>query len=109
MELTLQDVKDYLCIDFEDEVIDRTLSRLMKTADAYLISSIGEGYPREDEKSKQLALLIIDDLFDNRSANSQATMNTRKIVNDFSMQLRLELQRKEEDEETTTNHVTEDE
>lgn len=92
-KLSLQDVKDYLCIDFTDEATDRILTNLMSVADAYLKSSVGDNYPTEDHKAKQIALLLISDLYDNRGMNEQVSSNMRKIIDDFSLQLRLELSR----------------
>lgn len=92
-KLSLQDVKDYLCIDFTDTTTDRVLTNLMSVADAYLKSSVGENYPAEDHKAKQIALLLISDLYDNRGINEQVSVNMRKIIDDFSLQLRLELSR----------------
>lgn len=92
-KISLQDVKDYLCIDFTDEATDRTLTRLMGVADSYLKGSVGNNYPAEDERAKQIALLLISDLYDNRGMNEQVSLNMRKIINDFSLQLRLEMSR----------------
>ena len=100
-KLTLQDAKDYLCIDFTDDATDRLLNRLMETADAYLKSSIGE-----DQKAKQIALLLISDLYDSRGLNENASSNVRKLVDDMSLQLRLEL-RRATDEQSETDQNTE--
>lgn len=91
--VTVEDVKDYLGIDYTDEMVDRNIARLIKTADAYLKGSIGDKYPVEDPKSKELALIIISDLYDNRGMNSTVSGNTRRLVEDLSLQLRLELRR----------------
>ncbi|MDD2954350.1 MAG: head-tail connector protein [Parabacteroides sp.] len=90
---TLEEVKDYLCIDFDDEATNRTLNRLILTADAYLKGAIGENYPTDNHKAKQIALLLISDLYDNRDLTEKVSANMRKIVDDFSLQLRLELSR----------------
>ena len=93
-ELTLADVRDYLSIDFEDEKTDNLLKNLMGVADAYLKGAIGDNYPKEDDRAKQIALLMISDLYDNRSMDGKNGVNTRRLIDDFSLQLRMELRRK---------------
>ncbi|MDD2954458.1 MAG: head-tail connector protein [Parabacteroides sp.] len=101
-KLSLADVKDYLCIDFEDDSTNRILNNLMSVADSYLKSSVGDNYPAEDFKAKQIALLVISDLYDNRDLNEKVSSSVRKIVDDFSLQLRLELRRGVYDAPTST-------
>ena len=91
--VSVDDVKDYLGIDYADEMIAQNINRAIKTADAYLKGSIGENYPVDDPRAKELALIIISDLYDNRGFNSTVSGNTRRLVDDLSLQLRLELRR----------------
>ncbi len=90
---SVDEVLAYLGIDYADDMVTKNVERLIKTADAYLKGSIGENYPVEDPKAKELALIIISDLYDNRGLNSTISGNTRKLVDDLSLQLRLELRR----------------
>ncbi len=94
---TKPEVLAYLGIDYADEMIENNIDRLIKTADKYLEGSIGKDYPKDDERAKELALIVISDLYDNRGINEKNTggvsANTRRLVNDFSLQLRLELSR----------------
>ena len=90
---SVDEVLAYLGIDYADDMVIKNVERLIKTADAYLKGSIGENYPVEDPKAKELALIIISDLYDNRGLNSTISGNTRKLVDDLSLQLRLELRR----------------
>lgn len=85
-----KDVKNYLGIDYADEMVDKNIKRLVKTADSYLKGAIGEDYPKEDPRAIELALIVIADLYDNRDMSAKVSNNVRSIVNDFSMQLRLE-------------------
>lgn len=101
--LSIQDVKDYLCIDFADDSTDRILTNLINVADSYLKGAVGANYPIEDHRSKQIALLLISDLYDNRGMNEQVSSNMRKIIDDFSLQLRLELSRGLFDPVSTTS------
>lgn len=95
--VSVDEVKAYLGIDYSDDMTNKNIDRLIKTADAYLKGSIGTNYPIDDFRSKELALIIISDLYDNRGIQSTISGNTRRLVDDFSLQLRLEL-RGESDE-----------
>lgn len=86
--LTLQDVKSYLKIDFDDD--DELLKSLMKTADEYLKSAISSTYNSDTERAKLLSLIVIQDLYDNRGLTEKVSGNVRKLVSDFTLQLKLE-------------------
>ena len=89
--VSVAEALDYLGIDYADEKVKSNVERNIKTADAYLKGSIGKNYPIDDPRSKELALIIISDLYDNRGLISAISGNTRKLVDDLSLQLRLEL------------------
>ena len=91
--VTVQEVLDELGYDIADELVTRNITRAINTADAYLKGSIGDNYPTEDPRAKELALIIISDLYDNRGLHDTVSGNVRKLVEDFSLQLRLELGR----------------
>lgn len=91
--VSVDEVKSNLGIDYADEMVEKNIVRVIKTADAYLKGSIGENYPTEDPRAKELALIIISDLYDNRGISSTVSGNTRRLVDDLSLQLRLELRR----------------
>ena len=91
--VSVDEVKDNLGIDYADEMVERNINRAIKTADAYLKGSIGGNYPTDDPRAKELALIIISDLYDNRGINSTVSGNTRRLVDDLSLQLRLEMRR----------------
>lgn len=100
--VTVDEVKDYLGIDYSDDMTTRNIERSIKSADLFLRGSIGENYPIDDSRAKDLALIIIADLYDNRGLQAQGggsvSSNVRRLVEDFSLQLRLELRRKSENE-----------
>lgn len=85
----MQEVKNYIRVDFDDD--DILIASLMDTADALLKGSIGTNYNNEDERAKMLSLLIISDLYDNRGVNEKVSGNIRKIIEDMSLQMKLEL------------------
>ena len=93
--VTTGEVLNYLGIDYVDDMVTANIQRAIKTADAYLKGSIGQNYPVSDPRAKELALIIVSDLYDNRglTVSANVSANTRKLVDDMSLQLRLELRR----------------
>ena len=91
---SVQDVLDYLGIDYTDNMVTKNIERAIKTADAYLKGAVGENYPAEDPRAKELALIFIADLYENRCMIEKVSGNVRKLVNDSMLQLQLEARRK---------------
>lgn len=94
---TVDEVLKYLGIDYADEMIKANIERSIKTADAYLKGSIGKTYPVDDPRAKELALIFIADLYDNRGLVEKVSGNVRRLVDDFSLQLRLEMRSEDND------------
>ena len=90
---TLEEVLGYLGYDYADEMVKRNVNRCIATADAYLKGSIGDNYPAEDPRVKELALIFISDLYDNRGMIEKVAGNVRKLIDDMCLQLRMELRR----------------
>lgn len=88
---TTQEVMDYLGIDYADEMVTRNIERTITVADAYLKGAVGKNYPIDDPRAKELALIFISDLYDNRGMIEKVNGNIRRLVDDFMLQLRLEL------------------
>ena len=91
---TKEEVLNYLGIDYADEMAEANVTRSRLTADAYLKGAVGENYPTDDPRAKELALIFISDLYDNRSMIEKVSGNVRRLVDDFALQLRLELRKK---------------
>ncbi len=87
---TIEEVKDYLGIDYNDDVSNRNIKKYMNVADSWLKGSIGNNYPKDDERAKQLALFVIEDLYDRGSYSVKENKNIEKLKNDFIMQLQCE-------------------
>lgn len=87
---TIDEVKDYLGIDYNDDVSNRNIKKYMSVADSWLKGAIGENYPKNDERAKQLALFVIEDLYDRGSYSVKENSNIEKLKNDFVMQLQCE-------------------
>ena len=64
--LSVQEVLDDMGYDIADEMVERNITRAIKFADAYLKGSIGTNYPTEDPRAKELALMIVNDVYDNK-------------------------------------------
>lgn len=87
---TIEEVKDYLGIDYDDDVSNRNIKKYMSVADSWLKGAIGENYPKNDDRAKQLALFVIEDLYDRGSYSVKENKNIEKMKNDFVMQLQCE-------------------
>lgn len=85
--LTLEEVKAELGIDYTDNKTDSRLNRYILVADAWLKGAVGDNYPKDDARAKQLALLIIEDLFDRNTNNVKENITINKLKQDFIMQL----------------------
>lgn len=94
---TIEEVKAYLGIDYADTMVNKNVERCITTADAYLKGSIGKNYPTDDPRVKELALIFISDLYDNRGMVEKVAGNIRRLVDDMSLQLRLELRANSEE------------
>ena len=90
--LSIDDVKKELGIDFSDKNTDARLARYIQVADAWLKGAVGD-YNANDERAKQLALLIIEDLFDRNSNSVKENATISKLKNDFIMQLKWEVKK----------------
>ena len=88
--VSIDDVKKELGIDFSDKNTDARLERYIKVAEAWLKGAVGT-YNNSDERAKQLALLIIEDLFDRNSNTVKENATINKLKNDFIMQLKWEI------------------
>jgi hypothetical protein len=101
--VSMQEVCDYMGFVVseveEDLIIKRNILRLISFSDSYLKGAIGKDYPTDDERAKQIALLVISDLYEYRNLDSKNISNTvRKIINDIELQLKLELRNRRVEE-----------
>ena len=90
---TIEEVLAYLGIDYADDMVTRNVERAIMTADAYLRGAIGNNYPKADPRAKELSLIFIADLYDNRCLIEKVSGNVRRLVDDMLLQLRLEISR----------------
>lgn len=94
--LTEAELRDYLGIDYdEDRMVRNNVTSAIALADAYLKGAIGDDYPTEDPRAKELAKIVAADIYNNRGMTEKIAYTVRKLVKDFELQLRMELRRKE--------------
>lgn len=79
--MTLEDVKTYLRIDYEED--DDLLDSLIEVSEEYIDSCVGTAY-KSDEKAIKLANLlqkkIISDMFENRGTEISNSTKKDNIV-----------------------------
>ena len=91
--ITIEDVKDHLGIDYVDDMVIRNLERIIQVADKTLEGALGTGYPKDDPRAEELALVVCNDLYSNRELSGKVSGNVRRLIDDFQQQLRLEMRR----------------
>ena len=88
---TYEEVKDYLGIDYDDEKSERNIKCYIKVAKKYLDSAIDNFDDlRRDERVKQLALFIIEDLYDRKATSVKESSSLMKLKNSLLTQLQCE-------------------
>lgn len=92
IDLTTEEVADHLCVDYVDGTVRTQILRHILAAHRYLCGAVGNDYPRDDPRAREIALMVIDDLWENRGISSTSG-NTRKLMQDLELQLKLELRR----------------
>lgn len=92
---TIEELFEYMGIDYADFAAEANAKRALKSADAYMQGAIGEAYPVNDPRAKEMIFIIASDFYDNRNYNNQngLSSNARKLVADMELQLRMELRR----------------
>ena len=88
---TYEEVKDYVGIDYDDDKSKRNIERSIKVAKKYLDSAIDNFDDlRRDERVKQLALFIIEDLYDRKATSIKENSSIVKLKNSILTQLQCE-------------------
>ena len=88
--ITIDDVKNYLGIDYTDTMVDNNIQRAINTAKAYIEGAIGKNTNLDDPRAKVLMLIVVSDLYDNRGITDKVSATVRKLVYDFMLQLQVE-------------------
>jgi hypothetical protein len=90
--IIVEDVLDYLGIDYADDVVLRNVTRSIGTADGELRESVAEDYPVDHPLTKELALIYASNAYENRGDISLSS-NERKLSGDLASKLRLYMRR----------------
>ncbi|MDO5397758.1 MAG: hypothetical protein Q4G33_07490 [bacterium] len=87
--LTDEEIIAYLGIDYADEMILKNVRRIAGTAYRILKGAVGEDVDTADERAKEAMLIIAEDLYSSRGMTETVSGNTRRLLTDIYMQLRI--------------------
>ena len=90
--LNLREALDYLGIDAEDDMIINNIRRQIEVADRHLKAAVGEDYPADDPRMKEVALMIIGELYDNRTLSTKEENRINSLARLYMRQIRLEME-----------------
>ncbi len=95
MAASVEDLMQYLGIDWADEAVAANARRCLAAADAYVTGAIGADVDRDDARCEHVTLAVAADMYDNRqlmteSGGSKVSGAMRSLVRDLSLQLRVE-------------------
>ncbi len=98
---TLEEVLDYLGIDYADETVKNNVTHALNAAIAAVKGAVGEDvldFLPDNPKVKELVFLYTADLYDERNTSTlKANAVNRRILDSMEWQLKLELRRKKEE------------
>lgn len=90
--LNLREALDYLGIDAEDDMIINNINRQIEVADRHLKAAVGDDYPADDPRMKEVALMIIGELYDNRTLSAKEESRINSLARLYMRQIRLEME-----------------
>lgn len=97
---TLEEALLHLGYDYPDETIRKIVTRELAAAVATLHGAVGEDVELlmpDDARAKELVLIYLDDLHDNKGVSAKVSGATRRMVATMEMQLNLELRTRREE------------
>ena len=90
--LNLREVLDYLGIDAEDDMIINNINRQIEVADRHLKAAVGDDYPADDPRMKEVALMIVGELYDKRTLSAKEENRINSLARLYMRQIRLEME-----------------
>jgi hypothetical protein len=90
--LNLREALDYLGIDAEDDMIINNINRQVEVADRHLKAAVGDDYPADDPRMKEVALMIVSELYDNRTLSAKEESRINSLARQYMRQIRLEME-----------------
>jgi len=98
---TLEEILEYLGIDYADDAVSRNAQRALDAAVGIVKGAVGDDVfdvLTESEKLKEFTILHTADLYDERNTTTlKATAVNRRIVAVMELQLKMEYRRKKEE------------
>lgn len=97
---TIQEALEHLGYDVTDAVIIRDVTRDLAAAKQTMLGAVGadvEKYLPDDPRVKELVLMYLDDIHEERGTSAKVSGSLRRIADTMKNQLRLELRRKKEE------------
>lgn len=96
--IELQDVYDYLGIDYADDMVTRRVTALISLADGYLISAVGRDYmsklsPDQMDKVRELSLMLIADLYSMRGHSVKEESAARRLFQNMLLHMQIDYER----------------
>ena len=96
----LQDVFDYLGIDYADDMVTRRVTSLISLADGYLVSAVGENYMErlsasQLDKVKEISLMLIGDLYSTRGHSAKEEASARRLYQNLLLHMQIDYERNE--------------
>ena len=90
--LNLREALDYLGIDAEDDMIINNINRQVEVADRHLKAAVGDDYPADDPRMKEVALMIVGELYDHRALSAKEESRIKSLARQYMRQIRLEME-----------------
>ena len=90
--LNLREALDYLGIDAEDDMIINNINRQIEVADRHLEAAVGDDYPADDPRMKEVALMIVGELYDHRALSAKEESRIKSLARQYMRQIRLEME-----------------
>ena len=90
--LKLREALDYLGIDAEDDMIINNINRQIEVADRHLKAAVGDDYPADDPRMKEVALMIVGELYDKRTLSAKEENRINSLARLYMRQIRLEME-----------------
>lgn len=90
--LNLREALDYLGIDAEDDMIINNINRQVEVADRHLKAAVGDDYPADDPRMKEVALMIVSELYDHRALSAKEENRINSLARLYMRQIRLEME-----------------
>ena len=92
--LTLESVKNYLRVDFDDD--DTLIEMMMDTAKEYIKDAVG-AFDETKPRHNMILLAVVAHLYENRLLQGQSSGKITRIINSMLLQERLDYGEENED------------